>query len=116
MHTKKILILILIATVLVLPTMAANDSMNWQDIQDAEPSIPVAGGFITMVVSFSKFVSYLGFVIGIAVVLAKGPISSAMNDANMSSASQNGLFFIGKFMLIGAAVYITGTYIFQTYL
>jgi len=113
---KRILLLIFVVALLALPAMAANNSMNIQDIKNADAAIPFGVDLFTMLISATKWFAFFGFLVGITLVIAKGPIASALNNANMSADAQNGLFNIGKIMLLGAAVYIMGMYFFETYL
>jgi len=113
---KRLLILILVAALLAVPTMAANDTMDIDDIKNAKASIPFGVDFFTMIISATKWAAFFGFLIGITLVIAQGPIAAAMNNANMSANAQNGLFTIGRLMVLGAAVYLIGMYFFETYL
>ena len=113
---KRILLLIFVVALLALPAMAANNSMNIQDIKNADAAIPFGVDFFTMIISASKWVAFFGFLVGILMVIAQGPIAAAMNNANMSANAQNGLFTIIKLMIIGAIAYLIGMYIFETYL
>lgn len=114
---KRLLILILALALLTVPAMAANNSsMDINDIKNAKASIPFGVDFFTMIISATKWAAFFGFLIGITLVIAQGPIAAAMNNANMSANAQNGLFTIGKLMVLGAAVYLIGMYFFETYL
>ena len=113
---KRILLLILVVALLALPAMAANTTMNIQDIKDAKASIPFGVDFFTMIIAATKWAAFFGFLIGITMVIAQGPLAAAMNNANMSANAQNGLFTIAKLMILGAAVYLIGMYFFETYL
>ena len=113
---NRILLLVLALALLTVPAMAANDTMDINDIKDAKASIPFGVDFFTMIISATKWAAFFGFLIGITLVIAQGPIAAAMNNANMSANAQNGLFTIGKLMVLGAAVYLIGMYFFETYL
>ena len=113
---KRLLILILALALLTVPAMAANSTMDINDIKNAKASIPFGVDFFTMIISATKWAAFFGFLIGITLVIAQGPIAAAMNNANMSANAQNGLFTIGKLMVLGAAVYLIGMYFFETYL
>ena len=113
---NRILLLVLALALLTVPAMAANSTMDIDDIKDAKASIPFGVDFFTMIISATKWAAFFGFLIGITLVIAQGPIAAAMNNANMSANAQNGLFTIGKLMVLGAAVYLIGMYFFETYL
>jgi len=113
---RIILLLILAAILLTVPVLADDTSMTIQDIKDAKPSIPFGVDFFTMIIAGSKWFAFFGFLIGITLVLAQGPVAAAMNNANMSANAQNGLFNIAKIVILGAVVYLLGMYLFETYL
>jgi len=113
---NRILLLVLALALLTVPAMAANSTMDIDDIKDAKASIPFGVDFFTMIISATKWAAFFGFLIGITLVIAQGPIAAAMNNANMSANAQNGLFTIGKLMVLSAAVYLIGMYFFETYL
>jgi len=100
---------------MVPAVMAANDSMDVDDIKNTKASIPFGGGFFGMVIAATKWAAFFGFLIGLTLILAKGPIASAMNNANMKHEAQDGLFGIAKILILGAAVYLAGCYIFETF-
>ena len=116
MTPVKINMLLIVLILIITPSIAANESMTVNDIKNADAAIPFGVDFFTMLISATKWFAFFGFLVGITLVIAKGPIASALNNANMSADAQNGLFNIGKIMLLGAAVYIMGMYFFETYL
>ena len=113
---NRILLLVLALALLTVPAMAANSTMDIDDIKNAKASIPFGVDFFTMIISATKWAAFFGFLIGITLVIAQGPIAAAMNNANMSANAQNGLFTIGKLMVLSAAVYLIGMHFFETYL
>ena len=107
--------------IFVLPFVVAgddpkDDSMDIEDIKNVKPSIPFGAGFFGMVIAFSKWIAFFGFIIGISIIIGKGPVASAINNANMKAESQDGLMFIIKIWVLGAIAYLAGLYIFETYL
>ena len=112
---KQIILLSIIVGFMVPSVMAANDSMDVDDIKNTKASIPFGGGFFGMVIAATKWGAFFGFLIGLTMILCKGPIASAMNNANMKHEAQDGLFGIAKILILGAAVYLCGCYIFETF-
>ena len=113
-------ILILIVVCFMVPLVMAaedttDDSMDVDDIKNTKASIPFGGGFFGMVIAATKWAAFFGFLIGLTMILCKGPIASAMNNANMKHEAQDGLFGIAKILILGAAVYLCGCYIFETF-
>ncbi|TFH47100.1 MAG: hypothetical protein E4G94_00925 [ANME-2 cluster archaeon] len=113
---KKIVIILFVLALMVVPSMAANESMNIKDIENTEPTVPFGVDFFTMIMSSIKWFAFFGFMVGIASVIAHGTIANALNNANMSAGAQTALFNIGKILLVAAGVYIAGSYIFKTFL
>lgn len=114
MIKQTILILIIVCFMMPL-VMAANDSMDVDDIKNTKASIPFGGGFFGMVIAATKWGAFFGFLIGLTMILCKGPIASAMNNANMKHEAQDGLFGIAIILILGASVYLAGCYIFETF-
>jgi len=112
----KILILVLAITLMIIPSMAANDSMNIQDIENTKAIIPFGASFFTMIISGVKWFAFFGFIVGIVSIIAHGAIANALNNANMSANAQTALFTIGKLMVLAVAIFLLGSYIFKTYL
>lgn len=112
---KQIILIFIIVGFMVPVVIAANDSMDVDDIKNTKASIPFGGGFFGMVIAATKWAAFFGFLIGLTMIMCKGPIASAMNNANMKHEAQDGLFGIAKILILGAAVYLCGCYIFQTY-
>jgi len=113
---KKIVIILVVLALMIVPSMAAQESMNIQDIENAEATIPFGVNFFSMIMSAMKWFAFFGFLLGVTSVIAQGTIANAMNNANMSAGSQTALFTIGKILLLAATVFIIGSYIFKTYL
>ena len=100
---------------LVMATDDTDDSMDVDDIKNTKASIPFGRGFFGMVIAATKWGAFFGFLIGLTMILGKGPIASAMNNANMKHEAQDGLFGIAKILILAAAVYLCGCYIFETF-
>lgn len=99
-----------------IPALADTDSMDTQDIMDVEPALPFGGGLFSMIFALIKWGAIAGFIIGLFAILARGSIATAMDNADMSEKSQNNLFILVKLVMLGAAVYLFGGYLFETYL
>ena len=110
----KILLLCMFV-LLIAPALAADDSMSVDDIKNTKANIPFGGGFFGMIIAGTKWAAFFGFVIGLTMIIAKGPIASAMNNANMKHEAQAGLFNIAIILILAAAVYLIGCYIFETF-
>ncbi len=111
-----ILIALVVIAFTAIPALAANDSMNVDDIQNVKPSIPFAGGLLSMVIGIVKWCAVAGFIIALFSIVAGGTIATAMDNADWSEKSQNQLFMIAKIIGLAAIVYLAGVYIFATYL
>lgn len=114
----KIYALAIIFTVIVIPaaSAAANDSMDVQDILDVEPALPFGGELFSMLFGLVKWGAIAGFIVGLFALIFKGSISSAMDNADMTEKSQNNLFNLAKIVLLGAVIYLLGTFTFNTFL
>ena len=116
----KIYALVILFSMIVIPAAAAaaayNDSMDVQDIMDVEPALPFGGGLFSMIFGLVKWGAIAGFIVGLFALIFKGSISSAMDNADMTEKTQNNLFNLAKIVVIGAVIYLLGTFIFNTFL
>lgn len=113
-------ILMLIVVCFMVPLVVAaedttDDSMDVDDIHNAKATIPFGNEFFTMLIGVVKWGMWAGFVIGISIVMGKGPVAKAMNNANMSAEAHDSLIYIIKLLLLGAVAFLAGKYIFATY-
>lgn len=116
----RICMVLLIILVFSIPALADDltdpDSMDAQDIMDVEPALPFGGGLFSMIFGLIKWAAIAGFIIGLFIILARGSVATAMDNADLSEKSQDNLFKLVKLVLLGAAVYLFGSYAFETYL
>ena len=111
----KIYALVIIFCMIIIPA-AANESMDVQDIMDVEPALPFGGDLFSMIFGLVKWAAIAGFIVGLFAIIFSGSISAAMDNADMSEKSQNNLFKLAKIVVLGAVIYLLGTFIFNTYL
>jgi len=112
----KFYALVIIFAMIIIPASADNTSMDVEDIMDVKPSLPFGGDFFTMLFGLVKWGAIAAFIIGLFAIIARGSISTAMDNADMSEKSQNNLFKLAKIIGLGALVYLLGTFIFNRFL
>ena len=116
----RICMVLLIILVFSIPALADDlddsNSMDVQDIMDVEPALPFGGSLFSMIFGLIKWGAIAGFILGLFIIIARGSVSTAMDNADMSEKSQDNLFKLVNLVLIGAAVYLFGSYAFKTYL
>lgn len=118
----RICMVLLILLVFSIPALAddagdaGDKSMDVQDIMDVEPALPFGGGLFSMIFGLIKWGAIAGFIIGLFVIVAAGSIATAMDNADLSEKSQDNLFMLVRIIMLAAAVYLLGSYVFKTYL
>lgn len=116
----KLHITIIILTMITVPILAVNDSMNdsmnTDDIVNVKPSIPFGGHLFSQIFAAVKWGAVACFFIGFFGTLASGFLGTMADNAQWSENAQNKLFTILKILLLGGFVFIAGIYIFETHL
>ena len=102
---------------IVIPAAAAaNETMSVQDIMDVKPALPFGGELFSMIFGLVKWGAIASFIVSLFVLISKGSISSAMDNADMSEKSQNNLFNLAKIIVLGAVIFLLGTFVYNTFL